>query len=69
MTKTIEAIFENGVFRPVQPLVGVKEHEKVRVTFTAAGSARPLAGWTGGLSDDDALAMREAIAEEFERVT
>lgn len=30
MTKTIEAIFENGVFKPLEK-VDIKEHEKVTV--------------------------------------
>jgi predicted DNA-binding antitoxin AbrB/MazE fold protein len=68
MTRTIEAIFENGVFRPIEPLVGVNEHEKVMVTFTAPETARPLMGWKGGLSNDDALTMQQVIAEEFERL-
>ncbi len=29
MTKTIEAIFENGVFKPMSPLNNIAEHKKV----------------------------------------
>ena len=29
MTKTIEAIFENGVFKPISPLKDFSEHKKV----------------------------------------
>lgn len=32
MNVTVEAIYENGVLRPVQPLP-LKEHEKVQVTI------------------------------------
>ena len=31
MTLTVEAIYENGVLKPLQPLP-LKEHEKVRIT-------------------------------------
>ena len=34
MTLTIEAIYENGVLKPAQPLP-LKEHEKVRITVEA----------------------------------
>ncbi len=30
MQKTIEAVFENGVFKPLEE-VNIKEHEKVRI--------------------------------------
>ena len=33
MTQTIEAIYENGVLRPVQPLEGVEDHARVRLVL------------------------------------
>ncbi|MFN7946144.1 MAG: antitoxin family protein [Blastocatellia bacterium] len=38
MNVTIEAIYEAGVLRPLQPLPGLKEHERVRLTVEV-GSA------------------------------
>ncbi|TMQ35190.1 MAG: DUF104 domain-containing protein, partial [Planctomycetota bacterium] len=35
MALTVEAVYENGVLKPVQPLP-LKEHEKVRVTVEPA---------------------------------
>lgn len=32
MTVTIEAIYEAGVLKPLEPLLNLQEHEKVRVT-------------------------------------
>ncbi len=32
MTKTIDAIYENGVLRPLEP-IDIKEHTKVRITL------------------------------------
>jgi predicted DNA-binding antitoxin AbrB/MazE fold protein len=50
MTLTIEAVYENGVLKPKEPLP-LSEHEKVRVTIQPAISlARQTAGmvpWTG----------------------
>jgi predicted DNA-binding antitoxin AbrB/MazE fold protein len=37
MSKTIEAIYENGVFRPLEP-VSLPEGEHVRVTVPAAAA-------------------------------
>lgn len=50
MLLTVEAIYENGVLKPAQPLPFV-EHEKVQITVQGAFSrARQTAGlvrWTG----------------------
>jgi predicted DNA-binding antitoxin AbrB/MazE fold protein len=35
MKLTVEAIYENGVLKPVQPLP-LREHEKVLITFTSS---------------------------------
>lgn len=32
MTRTVEAIYENGVLRPVRPLEGIDEQARVKVT-------------------------------------
>lgn len=69
MTQTIEAIYEDGVLRPLTPLKNLKEHSKVRVTVEAEETAQhPLAGCIGILPDEDAAEMRRIIDEEFERV-
>jgi len=31
MTKTVEAIYEDNVLKPVEPIKGIKEHERVLV--------------------------------------
>ena len=59
MPFTVEAIYENGVLRPVQPLP-LKEHEKVSVTIQPAVSlARQTAGmvpWTGDVETLERIA-------------
>jgi predicted DNA-binding antitoxin AbrB/MazE fold protein len=55
---TVEAIYENGVLKPVQPLP-LKEHERVPIIVqTSISRARQTAGllrWTGSLEDPDYL--------------
>ena len=50
MTLTVEAIWENGVLKPVQPLP-LQEHEKVRITIEPRSNwVRETAGilkWKG----------------------
>ena len=41
MTITVDAVYEQGVLRPVQPLA-LREHEKVRVTVEPSASTRAI---------------------------
>jgi predicted DNA-binding antitoxin AbrB/MazE fold protein len=60
----VEAIYEGGVLRPVEPLP-LKEHEKVRITIHPDSEDQPapdatrrgygLIRWTGSLEDLDYL--------------
>ncbi|MCP4358387.1 MAG: antitoxin family protein [Chloroflexi bacterium] len=45
---TVEAIYENGILRPLQPLQSVTEHSKVKITIEAKGSEpHPLLQFAG----------------------
>lgn len=69
MMQTVEAIYENGVLRPVQPLSGIREHTRVKVTVEVEGiRPHPLADCVGILPDVDAEEMRQTIEDEFEKV-
>jgi predicted DNA-binding antitoxin AbrB/MazE fold protein len=50
MTISVEAVYENGVLKPAQPLP-LKEQQKVRVTVHAPANwveaTAGIAGWTG----------------------
>ena len=50
MSITVEAVYENGVLKPAQPLP-LKEHAKVHITVQATASrvrqTAGLIGWTG----------------------
>ena len=60
MSITIEAVYENGVLKPSEPLP-FKEHEKVQITLKAAVSrvrqTAGLIGWTGSQEDADFVAL------------
>ncbi len=66
ITITIEAIYENGVLKPVEPLP-LKEHEKVRITLeptlTVAERTAGMMGWKG---DHETLERILAEADEAE---
>ena len=65
MSVTVEAIYENGVLKPVQALP-LSEHEKVRVTVhTSVSRARQTAGLMGWRGDDE-LAERFALDPELD---
>jgi predicted DNA-binding antitoxin AbrB/MazE fold protein len=59
MAITIEAVYENGVLKPAQPLP-FKEREKVQITVMSAPSrvrqSAGLMGWTGSQEDADFVA-------------
>jgi predicted DNA-binding antitoxin AbrB/MazE fold protein len=59
MSLTVEAIYENGVLKPAEPLP-LAEHEKVTVTIIPAVSlATQTAGmvpWTGDVETLDRIA-------------
>ena len=69
MTLTIEAIYENGVLKPIQPLP-LQEHDRVQITVQVKQSvARESAGmlrWRGDwetlrqLADDDEFGILES---------
>jgi predicted DNA-binding antitoxin AbrB/MazE fold protein len=68
MTLTVEAVYENGVLKPSQPLP-LQERERVQITVhTAADIVQRtygLIGWTGS---HEALEQALAEAEEPEEL-
>ena len=57
---TVEAVYENGVLKPTEPLP-FQEHEKVRITVKPATSrvrqTAGLIGWTGSQEEADFVAL------------
>lgn len=60
MVKSIEAIFEDGVLKPLSPL-DFKEHEKVKIFIEKAESvARSTSGLIKGLDDRKITELAES---------
>jgi predicted DNA-binding antitoxin AbrB/MazE fold protein len=64
MPLTIDAVYENGVLKPAQPLP-FKERERVQITVTSAASrvrqTAGLIGWTGSQEDADFVALNPEL--------
>lgn len=64
MAITVDAIYENGILRPIQPLA-LKEQEQVRITVEPRGScAQRTAGmvpWTGDAAELEQFAIDPAF--------
>jgi predicted DNA-binding antitoxin AbrB/MazE fold protein len=64
MPITVEAVYENGVLKPAQPL-GLQEHERVQLTVQTSADLQAahvpgsrgygLVQWTGSVADLDFL--------------
>lgn len=69
MSQTIEAIYADGVIRPVRPLQGIGEHARIKITVEASSREdHPLHECIGIMPDEDAEEMQRIIAGEFEKV-
>lgn len=59
MTLTIEAVYENGVLKPIQPLP-LTEHQRVQITIQSAANwveaTAGLCGWKGSVEEADRFA-------------
>ena len=64
MTLTVEAVYENGVLKPAQPLP-LKEHEIVQVTIQPAADwvaqTYGICGWTGDPEELRRLALHPEL--------
>ncbi len=69
MTRTIEAVYENGMLRPREPLDGLPDKTHVRITIhTRDSSGSRVVQCAGSISDEDAEQMKQIIEREFERM-
>ncbi len=68
MTRKIEAVFEDNVLKPLSPLEGLQEHEKVTVILCPRAEKRGLRRLVGTLSHEEAQALQKIIDDEFERI-
>ncbi len=69
MTKTIHAIYEHGILRPLEPIEGIRENTEVEVTIAVKQKElSPILRLAGILSEEEANTMLRIVEEEFERV-
>ena len=69
MTKTINAIYEHGILRPLEPIEGIGENTEVEVSISIKKDAfSPIIRFAGILSEEEANKMLRIVEEEFERV-
>jgi predicted DNA-binding antitoxin AbrB/MazE fold protein len=68
MTKMIEAVYEKGMLRPLDPLTGIEENSHVRVTVITDETENPISECVGILPNDDAREMKQIIKDEFAKV-
>ena len=74
MTWSIPAIFENGILRPLRPLLGVPDKAQVDLIVNTRENGHAVVGeqnWRaciGIIARDDAAEMSRVIEDEFEKV-
>ncbi len=68
MRKTLEAIYENGLFRPLARAEGIAEHRRVTLTVTDEDRFSSLPDLSGRISGDDVEEIRTIVEREFESV-
>ena len=69
MTITVEAIYEKKVLKPIEPIEGIKEHERVTVILCPHHPIKKgLRELVGTLTHEEAEAMQKLIDEEFEKI-
>ncbi len=69
MTKTIHAIYKNGLLKPLDPIEGIKENSEVEIMVSVKEQpTHSILRFAGILSEEDAHVMSKVIEDEFEKV-
>ena len=68
MTKAIEVVYEDNVFKPLGRVEGLKEHETLVAIFSPRPVKKGLRDVAGTMTHDEAMAMQKLIDEEFEKI-
>ena len=67
--QTVEAMYENGVLRPLKALEGFPERCKVKLTIASEETAlHQLLQFAGILSDEEAADLQRLIVDECESI-
>ena len=76
MTKTIQAIYEDGVFHPTEPVSNIPEHTRIKMTFETPPSQeiqKPLYSLFGkmpelaNISDEEIQEAKGLWEREWEK--
>jgi predicted DNA-binding antitoxin AbrB/MazE fold protein len=68
MKETLEAVYEDGVFKPLSVPSGIREHGRVTLIVADAIAPGSLADLHGLMPPEDADEMLEIVEREFEGV-
>lgn len=68
MTRAIEVVYEDNVFKPIGQVEGFKEHEKMVAIFSSRPIKKGLRDLVGTMTHDEAREMQKLIDEEFEKI-
>jgi predicted DNA-binding antitoxin AbrB/MazE fold protein len=68
MTRTVDVIYEDNVLKPLTPLEGLQEHERVVVILCPRSRKEGLRELVGTLTHEEAEAMQKVIDEEFGKI-
>ncbi len=69
MPKTIHAIYEHGILRPLELIKGIGENTGVEVTIAVKQKElSPILRFAGISSEEEANTRLKIVEEEFERV-
>ncbi|PIQ93675.1 MAG: hypothetical protein COV68_08655 [Nitrospirae bacterium CG11_big_fil_rev_8_21_14_0_20_41_14] len=70
MPKTIDAIYKQGIIKPIKPIEGFEENSTIKVRIlTPPGGKNPILKFAGILTDEEANEMINIIEEEFEKIS
>jgi predicted DNA-binding antitoxin AbrB/MazE fold protein len=68
MSRTLEVMYEENVLKPLMPIEGLQEHERVTVILCPRIAKEGLRKLAGTLTHEEAETMRKIIDEEFGRI-
>lgn len=68
MTQKTEAIYKNKVLKPLKPVKGLKENQRVEVVLHIPPSKHGLSELAGTLTPHEADEMMKVIDGESERI-
>jgi len=68
MTRSVEVIYENQVLKPLKPIKGLKDNERVWIVLCSRPKKKVLHELVGTLTHEEAQKMQKLIEDEFERI-